>query len=113
MAIATKNRTVALQLTTSNQNVYVAPPSFKATVDSILLTNSSSAAVSVTLEWWNNTASEYTKMLGDTVIQAGGIVQITDSLAIDQNDAVRAVASANSAITVTIRATETYTTSTL
>ena len=113
MAIATKNRTVATQLTTSNQSVYTAPPSFKATVDSILVTNHSTAPATVTMEWWNATANEYTKLLGGTVIQAGGIVQITDSMAIDQNDLVRALASVNSAITVTIRATETYTTSTL
>ena len=113
MAIATKNRTVALELTTSNQDVYTAPPSFKATVDSILITNSSNAPATVTMEWWNKTLNTYTKLLGGTPIQACGIIQITDSMAIDQGDLVRALASANSAITVTIRATETYTTSTL
>lgn len=113
MAIATKNRTVALQLTTSNQDVYTAPPSFKATVDSILITNSSSSPATVTMEWWNKTDNTYTKLLGGTLIQAGGIVQITDSMAIDQGDLIRALASAASAITITVRATETYTTSTL
>ena len=113
MAIATKNRTVATQLTTSNQDIYIAPPSFKATVDSILITNSSTDAATVTMEWWNKTMNEYTKLLGGTVIQAGGVVQITDSMAIDQGDVIRALASAGSAITITIRVTETYTTSTL
>jgi hypothetical protein len=113
MAIATKNRTVATLLTTSNQDVYTAPPSFKATVDSILLTNSSATSVTVTMEWWNKTANEYTKLLGGTTIQAGGVVQLSDTLAIDQGDLIRALASSASAITVTIRATETYTTSTL
>jgi hypothetical protein len=113
MAIATKNRTVATQLTTSNQDIYTAPPSFKATVDSILITNSSTTAATVTMEWWNKTLNEYTKLLGGTTIQAGGIVQITESMAIDQGDVIRALASAASSITVTIRATETYTTSTL
>ena len=113
MAIATKNRTVAKQLTTSYQDVYTAPPSFKATVDSILITNSSNAPATVTMEWWNKTLNEYTYLLGETVIHANGVVQLTDTMAIDQGDIVRALASANSAITVTIRATESYTTSTL
>ena len=113
MAIATKNRTVAVSLTTSNQDVYTAPPSFKATVDSILITNSSNSVATVTMEWWNKTLNQYTKLLGGTIIQAGGVVQISDSMAIDQDDLIRALASAAEAITVTIRATETYTTSTL
>jgi hypothetical protein len=113
MISASKNRTTAVVLTTSNQDVYTAPNLFKSNIDSILVTNSTSSAVTVTMEWWNETTNVYTKLLGSTSIKAGGIVQITDCLAIEQKDVIRALASANSAITVTIRATETYTTSTL
>ena len=110
---ASKNRTLSTVLTTSNQDVYLAPTLFKADIDSILVTNNSSSAVSVTLEWWSRSLNTYYKVLGNTSIKAGGILQIERPLGIDQQDSIRALASTADAITVTITATEIYTTSTL
>jgi len=109
----TKNRTLSTVLTTSNQNVYVAPTLFKADIDSILITNDSSSAVSVTMEWYSIVLNTYYKVLGTVSIRGNSVLQIERPLGIDQQDSIRALASTAGVITVTITATETYTTSTL
>jgi hypothetical protein len=77
------------------------------------VSNSSASPVTVTIEWWNKTESAFTTIMGSTVIRANGIVQLTDCMSVDQSDYIRAVCSANSAVTITLRATESYATSTL
>lgn len=106
--MAFKYRATAGQLTTSNQDIYVAPSQYHSRITSILISNASSSQRTVSMDWYDNTDSTWHSMLSGTPIPANGIVQITDSIHLDKSDKIRALASASSSITVTITAEETY-----
>lgn len=101
-----KNRTVAKELTTSTSDVYVVPAAFKANVSSIVVANRTNGSVRVTLSWREATTSTSYVVFGDVDMKANSTLQITQPLFLDKNDKITAVASVNSAITVSVRTEE-------
>lgn len=103
-----KFRSVSSELTTSLADVYLAPTQFNSTVSSILVTNKTSSAATVTMNWEKASDSSTNPILVATSIPANGILQITDLLYLDKGDSIEASASANSALQVTVRAEESF-----
>lgn len=103
----TKNRSTYKTLTTSNQDIYTVPPQWQAEITSIMLTNMSSSAVTVNLDWYDSESTTYFELLDTVTLQANSILQITDCLSLQRNDKLRALASAGSAINVTVKVVET------
>jgi hypothetical protein len=106
--MTTKNRSIGTLLTTSNQDVYVVPNSYRSEVGSILINNSTSATVTLTLEWLDVASGVYTKIASTTPIYPNSMVQVTSPLHLTAGDKIRALASANSAISVTVDVSELY-----
>ena len=49
-----KNRTVALELTTGNSDIYTVPSNYEAEVYSIFISNASSSNVTFSLDWYDS-----------------------------------------------------------
>jgi len=106
--MSTKNRTVASTLTTSNQDIFVAPNQFAAAVLSIFITNTTSSAQTVSIDWYDASEDSYHTLFEQAPIIANGVVQLTETLWLDRADKIRALASANSAIEVSIQVAEQF-----
>lgn len=106
--MAFKNRTVSATLTTSNQDVYVAPNQYTSNVVSILVTNTSSSVKTVSMDWYDSSATTYHTLMEQTTVPANGILQITNAVWLDKEDKIRALASAGSSVEVTIYVEETF-----
>ena len=104
--MTTKNRTVAATLTTSNQDIFVAPNQYSSAVFSIYLSNTTSSKQTVSMDWYDASEDSYHTLLEQTPIIANGVVQLTETLWLDRTDKIRALASANSAIEVSIYVVE-------
>ena len=103
-----KSRTLSKTLTTSNQDVYTAPDQYSALIRSILITNTTSSLQTVSMDWYDDSESAYHTMLEQTEIPANGIVQLTDSLWLDREDKIRALAGSGSAIELSIFVQEVF-----
>lgn len=103
-----KNRSIGLELTTSNQDVYTVPNAFKATVDSIIIANKSSSYADVTLEWYSSLNTTYYTVFGSIRLEPNSSLQITDPLYLEAGDKIRGTASVNSSVVVTVRTYEEY-----
>lgn len=104
----TRRRTVGLQLTTSNQDIYTVPAQHEAEIRSILISNDTSNTVTFSLDWYNSLNSTYYTITETTQLLPNGIIQIEDSLYLFKGDKIRGLASANSAVTITIKVDEDY-----
>ena len=102
--MSNKKRTVSKQLTTSMSDVYVVPAAFKADVSSIVIANVTTAPIDVTLNW-NDGTSSYA-LFGDVSVKPNTTIQMTQPLFLDKNNKIEAIASVNSAITVSVRVEE-------
>lgn len=101
-----KNRSVAKVLTTSTADIYVVPAAFKAEVDSIVITNTSTSDVRMDLSWYEATTTTSYALANDTIIKANSVVQLTNALYLDKNDKITGSASVTDVITVTVRTRE-------
>lgn len=106
--MATKDRTVGKELTTTNSTVYQTPPFYTAMIDSIIVTNASSATQTYSLDWYDSEATTYFTLAELTPLPPNGMVQITDCLFLKAGDLLRGLASTNSAVTIVIRMKEDY-----
>ena len=109
--MSNKKRTVALALTTSPQDVYVVPASFKADVSSIFVSNGSDNTVNVTLQWYSAVDAVSYDIMDAVRMKPRRILQITAPLYLDKNDKITGFANVgSSAITVSIKTEEYYAT---
>ena len=105
----TKNRTVGLELTTSNQDIYTVPPNYEAEVDSIFISNASSSKVTFSLDWYDSQNTTYYTIAETVDIEANSMVHINDDpFWLFKGDKLRGLASANSAVTVIVKLRESY-----
>jgi len=111
--MTTKNRTVGATLTTSNQDVYTVPPTFKADVDSIFITNVTSSAVTFSLDWYDSTASAYHTIAETVRLEPNSLLQITKAFYLLQGDKIRGLCSVNNSVEVSVKVSEQYTLSNL
>lgn len=104
-----KNRTVALELTTGNSDIYTVPSNYEAEVYSIFISNSSSSNVTFSLDWYDSqtttffTIAETVELLGNSMLQIN-----SEPFWLYKGDKLRGLASAGSAVTVSVRVKESY-----
>ena len=105
-----KNRTVALELGTSNGDIYTVPSNYEAEVYSIFISNASSSNVTFSLDWYDSqnttyyTLAETVELLGNSMLQIN-----SEPFWLYKGDKLRVIASAGSAVTVSVRVKEFYT----
>jgi hypothetical protein len=105
----TKNRTVGLELTTSNADIYTVPANYEAEVDSIFISNASSSNVTFSLDWYDSQNTTYYTIAETVELLANSMMQINDDpFWLFKNDKLRGLASANSAVTVIVKLKESY-----
>ena len=104
-----KNRTVALELTTGNSDIYTVPSNYEAEVYSIFISNASSSNVTFSLDWYDSqtttffTIAETVELLGNSMLQIN-----SEPFWLYKGDKLRGLASAGSAVTVSVRVKESY-----
>ena len=106
--IATKNRTLGLQLGTSNANIYTVPSNWEGIVSSILITNLTGSVQTVSLDWYDSAATTYHPITKQTQVPPNGIIQLTDVLYLGHGDLIRGLAGAVSSVNVSIRVEEVF-----
>ncbi len=106
MTLPRKRRSITTLLTTSYQDIYVAPARFEADVVTIFITNLTSALAQVTLRMYNADDATSFVLLSSVAVPANGILQISDTLYLLVNDKLQGLASANSTFNVTVTVNE-------
>src|SRR5210317_2080004 len=106
--MASKTRTVSLELTTSNQDIYTVPNNYEAEVKSIYIANNTSNQVTFSMDWYDSASTTYYTIAETTKLIANGLIQITDSLWLQQADKLRGLCSVDNAVTITIKTEEHY-----
>lgn len=105
----TKNRMIGAALTTSNVDIYTVPARYTSYVTSIIISNQTASSATVSLDWYDYASSTYYTLMEQVSIAGNSIIQISDEpLTLQQADKLRALASANSAITITIKVEEEF-----
>ena len=106
--MTTKNRTVGVELTTVNQDLYTVPSNYETNIKSIYINNASTSKVTFSLDWYNNQNSTYYTMAETVDLEPNSLLQITESMWLYKADKFRGLASANSAVTIIFNVEETY-----
>jgi hypothetical protein len=106
----TKNRTISTVLTTSNQDIYVVPDRWNGEVFSIFITNTTSSPRTISMEWYDSVNGTWNYLMKDMPLVSNGIIQIEESIYLVATDKIRALASVNSSVTVTIKVLEDFAT---
>jgi len=103
-----RDRTLGKVLTTASQNIYSIPNSFISHMDSIIITNITSSAVTFILQWYSFNDSVTYSMFYNSVLPANTTIQVTDPLILQAGDILKGYASANSSVNITLRVQEEY-----
>ena len=111
--MTTKNRTIGATLTTSNQDIYTVPSTFKADVDSIFITNVTTSYVTFSLDWYDSTGSAYHTIAETVRLEPNSLLQITKAFYLLQGDKIRGLCSVNNSVEVSVKVSEQYTLSNL
>lgn len=106
--MTTKNTTVGLVATTSSQDVYTVPAQYTAEIESIIVSNKTGVTTTFTVQWYSEKNNTNYDLFYNTTIAPYSSVQLTWSLYLDAGDKVKALASANNAITVVVKSAETF-----
>ena len=107
-----KKRTVALELTTANQDIYTVPERLSSEVNSIYINNASSSLVTFSLDWYDAASTTFYTLAELVELPANSLLQITDyPLYLVGSDKIRGLASANSAVNITVSLEEFFQTS--
>ena len=105
----TKNGTVGLELTTSNQDIYTVPANYEAEVDNIYINNASSSNVTFSLDWYDAQSATYHTLAESVELLGNSLLQINNNpLWLFKGDKLRGLASANSAVTITVKLRESF-----
>jgi hypothetical protein len=104
----TKNRTVALELTTSNGTIYSVPDNHEVEVQSIVISNVASTKRTFNLDWYDLSATTHYALAKEVPVEANSILQITSPLWLVQGESLRGLASTNTSIVVTVYVKEHY-----
>ena len=107
-----KKRTVALELTTANQDIYTVPERLSSEVNSVYVNNASSSLVTFSLDWYDAASTTFYTLAELVELPANSLLQITDyPLYLIGSDKIRGLASANSAVNITVSLEEFFQTS--
>lgn len=106
--MASRNRTIGYEATTSNVDFYTVPLRFIASVDSIVISNASAATVTFSLDWYDALTSTYYTVAEQVDMPGNSVLQITDGFMLQSLDKLRGLASVGGAITFSVRVKEEY-----
>tara|TARA_R100000951_G_scaffold49618_1_gene41940 strand:+ start:1218 stop:1556 length:339 start_codon:yes stop_codon:yes gene_type:complete len=106
--IQTKNRTIGVELTTSNQDLYVVPDNYETNIKSIYINNASSSTATFSLDWYDVKQTTFYTMAEAVSMPPNSLLQITESMWLYKGDKFRGLASSNSAVTVIFNIEETF-----
>jgi hypothetical protein len=106
--MATKNRTVGKKLAVTNSTIYTAPTRFEANIESIIISNASSAAVKVSLDWYDSVSLTYHTITELLAMAPNSMVQIKDGFWLQPCDTLRGLATVVDVISVSVRVREEY-----
>jgi len=106
--MSTKNRTVALELGTSNSDIYTVPNNYETQVKSIFISNLTGNQVTFSLDWYDSSTTTYYTITEATKLLPNAIIQITESLWLEEADKIRGLASATSSVNISINVEEAY-----
>ena len=105
-------KTFGAALTTSFQDIYTVPARFTTEVNSIYINNASSSLVTFSLDWYDAASTTFYTLAELVELPANSLLQITDyPLYLIGSDKIRGLASANSAVNITVSLEEFYKTS--
>ena len=82
--MSTKNRTVALELGTSNSDIYTVPNNYETQVKSIFISNLTGNQVTFSLDWYDSSTTTYYTITEATKLLPNAIIQITESLWLEE-----------------------------
>lgn len=100
--------TTSLSLNTSNQDIFTSPANFRCHVKSILVANTTSGELTISLDWYDSSETSYHTLCESMSVPANGVVQITDAIYLQPSDKIRGLASSASGIEVTVLTEQTY-----
>jgi hypothetical protein len=106
--VITKKRTVGLDLTTSNQDIYNVPANHEANIKSIFISNLTTSKVKFSLDWYDSANTTYHTIAEATALEPNGLIQITEGFWLLKSDKIRGLASANSSVHININVEEEY-----
>ena len=106
--MASKSRTIGLELTTSNQDIYTVPNNYEAEVKSIYIANNTNGGKTFSLDWYDSANTTYYTMAETTTLLPNALIQITDPLWLQNGDKIRGLCSSSNGVTITIKVEENY-----
>jgi hypothetical protein len=98
----TKNRTVALELTTSDLAIYSVPPNYETEIQSVVISNVAGAKRKFTLEWYEAATTTYFPLAKNVDIEANSIIQVTVPLWLVKGESLRGSASVDNSVVITV-----------
>lgn len=102
-----KKRTVSLELGLTNSDIYTCPDRYDGDVNSIIVSNATANVVTVSLDWYDSINTTYYTIMEQVELKPYSLVQMTEfPLYLHKNDKIRGLASATSAVTVTVAVEE-------
>lgn len=101
-----KNRTISLDLTASNQDIYTVPANYESNVVSIVISNAVSAERKFSLDWYSAENATWYTLAESTPIVGNGVVQFENTLWLRKGDKLRGLANVTSSVTITIKVQE-------
>jgi hypothetical protein len=105
----TKKRTVSKELTVTNSDVYTCPDHYDGNVNSIIVTNASANVVTVSLDWYDSDAVVDYTIMEQVELKPYSFIQLTEyPLYLRRQNKIKGLASAGSAVTVTLAVDETF-----
>lgn len=100
-------RTVTAELTDTNEVLYTAPVGFTGIILMAQITNVTANEVSVTFSHYKTTAAIDTELVKDFAVAGNDAFNaITGKLILEEGDSVRAIASANNTLKITLSVLE-------
>ena len=104
----TKNRSLSVKMTASNQDIYVAPTRFDAEVVSVIVTSLNGNSATVSLDWYSHIEDEWYPIMDSVNVIANGFIQITDAILLERGDKIRGLASSTDSVQVTVSVKEEF-----
>jgi hypothetical protein len=98
----TKNRTVALELTTGGGTIYSVPANYETEVQSIIISNAAASKRTFTLEWYNSATASDVALAYNVEIEGNAIIQATTPLWLVKGESLKGSANIDSSVVITV-----------
>jgi hypothetical protein len=98
----TKNRTVALELTTSDGTIYTVPNNYETEIQSVIVSNIAGSKRKFTFEWYDASTATYFPLASEVDIEANMMIQVSVPLWLVKGESLRGSASADNSVIITV-----------